>query len=69
MGLGNSVIMSLIDVVIFVIIEWLGRRNNYAIESFLVNKPTPLRWAMYYAFIIAIVLSYGEKQDFIYFQF
>ena len=54
---------------IFIIIEWLGRKNQYAIESFLVNKPTPIRWAMYYAFIIAIVLSFGEKQDFIYFQF
>jgi D-alanyl-lipoteichoic acid acyltransferase DltB (MBOAT superfamily) len=54
---------------IFITIEWFGRRNQYAIQSFLVNNNVALRWSMYYAIIIAIILSFGEKQDFIYFQF
>ena len=61
--------VAIIIVAVFVCIEWLGRKSQYAIENFLTTKPTALRWTMYYAFIIAIILSFGEKQDFIYFQF
>jgi len=56
-------------VIVFVILEWIGRRNQYAIQSFLTKQNIALRWSMYYAIIIAIILSVGEKQEFIYFQF
>lgn len=59
----------IILVLVFVILEWLGRKNQYAIQSFLTKQNVALRWSMYYALIIAIILSVGEKQEFIYFQF
>ena len=65
----DTYIYELLFVAIFCIIEWLGRKNQYAIESFFVKNNVVFRWGMYYAFVIAIILCSGEKQEFIYFQF
>ena len=56
-------------IVFFLIIEWLGRENNYAIEKFGMNKPKVVRWAFYYVLVFAIFYFGGEEQQFIYFQF
>jgi D-alanyl-lipoteichoic acid acyltransferase DltB (MBOAT superfamily) len=54
--------------VILIIVEWFGRKNQYAIEKIPV-KNTALRWSIYFI-IIALILNYSEKQNaFIYFQF
>lgn len=50
-------------------IEWIGRRNEYAIEKFANKAPTLVRWTMYLTLIISIYLFAGEEQEFIYFQF
>lgn len=55
--------------ILFLIIEWLGRENQFAIASLGRNWSKPLRWAMYYSIIILIYLYKGSKQQFIYFQF
>jgi D-alanyl-lipoteichoic acid acyltransferase DltB (MBOAT superfamily) len=54
---------------IFIAIEWLGRDGKYAIEHLGVKWSVPLRYAMYYAIIIAIFWFGGKEQQFIYFQF
>jgi D-alanyl-lipoteichoic acid acyltransferase DltB (MBOAT superfamily) len=59
----------LLLIVVFVIIEWIGREQHYAIEHFGLKWPRPLRWGIYYCIIIAIFYFAGEKQQFIYFQF
>jgi D-alanyl-lipoteichoic acid acyltransferase DltB (MBOAT superfamily) len=59
----------LLLIVVFVIIEWFGREQHYAIEHFGLKWPRPFRWAVYYSIIIAIFYFAGEKQQFIYFQF
>tara|TARA_R110002049_G_scaffold280923_1_gene460379 strand:+ start:6554 stop:8005 length:1452 start_codon:yes stop_codon:yes gene_type:complete len=54
----------------FILIEWIGRRQQYAIEVFGFNWPKPLRLLMYYVITISII--WGSKSpggDFIYFQF
>jgi len=56
-------------VMIFVIIEWLGREGQYAISNLGINWKRPLRYAMYYAIIIVIFWFGGKEQQFIYFQF
>jgi alginate O-acetyltransferase complex protein AlgI len=56
-------------IAIFVLIEWFGREQQFAIQNLGAKWKRPLRYAMYYAIIIAI-FWFGEKeQQFIYFQF
>ena len=54
---------------ILMIAEWIGREDQYALESLGVNWGRPFRYAMYYAIIFAIFWFRGEEQQFIYFQF
>ncbi|MFZ4414795.1 MAG: MBOAT family O-acyltransferase [Bacteroidales bacterium] len=56
-------------IVLFTIIEWLGREHQYAIAHFGLIRRKPLRWAVYYAIIFAIFYFGGKEQQFIYFQF
>jgi alginate O-acetyltransferase complex protein AlgI len=62
-------IVLIISVVLFLIIEWSGKGQKYAIENLGISFPKPLRWFVYYFIIIIILLLSGQKQEFIYFQF
>lgn len=53
----------------FLIIEWLGRDQEYAIARLGLKWYRPVRWAMYYGIILAIFYFAGKEQQFIYFQF
>ncbi|GAL81823.1 probable poly(beta-D-mannuronate) O-acetylase [Algibacter lectus] len=54
---------------LFVLIEWLGRRQKHTLEVLLLNNSRSVRWA-FYLFVIACVFILGGKdQAFIYFQF
>lgn len=57
-------------IVVFMIIEWWGRQEQYAIAKLELrwNKPF-FRYAFYYAIIIALFWFGGKEQQFIYFQF
>lgn len=55
--------------ILFVIIEWLGREQQYAIARLGLKWYKPLRWALYYAIIFTIFHFTGKEQQFIYFQF
>lgn len=65
----NKVLLTGLFIVVFTIIEWLGRENQYAIQKMGLNWKPIYRYAFYYALIIAIFLAGGEEQEFIYFQF
>ena len=56
-------------IIFFVIIEWFGREEEYAIAKFGIKWLRPFRWAMYYSLVIAIFYSADKPQKFIYFQF
>ena len=56
-------------VLIFVLIEWIGKEGQYAISQIGTKCKLPLRYAMYYAIIVAIFWFGGQEQQFIYFQF
>ncbi|MNQ30930.1 Peptidoglycan O-acetyltransferase [compost metagenome] len=58
----------LILLFVFVLIEWLGREEQFAIAN-MIKWKSPLRYALYYIIIVAIFVFSGEKQQFIYFQF
>lgn len=56
-------------IVLFFIIEWLGRDQQYALARLRLKLPQPVRWAVYYL-LIFVIFAYVEKhQQFIYFQF
>jgi len=56
-------------VIVFVIIEWIGREEQYAIASIFKNKHRVFRLALYYTILILIFIFAGVNQQFIYFQF
>tara|TARA_R110000787_G_C13422016_1_gene444939 strand:+ start:243 stop:1682 length:1440 start_codon:yes stop_codon:yes gene_type:complete len=56
-------------ILFFIIIEWLGRESDYAIENIKNKFNLITRWSFYLILIILIGLYKGENQQFIYFQF
>ena len=68
-GLKTHPAVAIVLVFIFMIIEWLGREEQYALASFGNRWYKPVRWSFYYILIIAIFVFIGKEQQFIYFQF
>jgi len=56
-------------ILFFLMVEWRGREQQYALARFGVNWYKPVRWTMYYFLITAIFLFTGKEHQFIYFQF
>ncbi|MBP6411175.1 MAG: MBOAT family protein, partial [Pseudarcicella sp.] len=54
---------------IFMLIEWIGREREFAIEYLGSKLPKAIRWAIYYAISHAVIIYAGSGQQFIYFQF
>jgi len=60
----------LVLIILFLLVEWIGRSKNYAIETFLIKKSKVLRWAFYMVVVMLIfIYSNNSQQEFIYFQF
>ncbi len=59
----------LLLIILFLLIEWLGRENQFAIQYIGIKWKRPIRVATYYFLIIAILWFGGNEQEFIYFQF
>lgn len=60
---------TIILVILFVLVEWKGREGEHAIAQIGIKWKRPIRYAFYYAIIIAIFWFGGKEQQFIYFQF
>ena len=58
-----------IFIAVFIIIEWVGREQEYALANFGFGWQKPVRWAAYYTLVLAIFYFAGSEQKFIYFQF
>jgi len=56
-------------ITVFMIIEWMGRENQYALENVSITFSRPVRWAVYYSIVLMIFIFAGQGQTFIYFQF
>ena len=63
-----ALIISLI-LILFIIIEWLGREHQYAIAHLGNNWPRAIRWSLYLGIVSTLFLFTGKEQIFIYFQF
>lgn len=54
---------------VFIIIEWLGREQQFAIATFGEKKSKTIRWFFYYAIVLTTLYFASDEQEFIYFQF
>jgi hypothetical protein len=65
---GSAITLALI--VVFVLVEWAGREDEYAIANLGQKSPLVIRWSLYSLILLGIVL-YGQTlgTPFIYFQF
>ena len=66
---GTIFISALEWILFFVLIEWVGRENRYAIEKLTTKWNIVLRWLFYYGLVIIIILNISKPEEFIYFQF
>ncbi|NND63344.1 MAG: MBOAT family protein [Flavobacteriaceae bacterium] len=53
----------------FLIVEWMGRKQEYALENLWTDKPKWFQFGFYYVLTIIVFLFGGNPQEFIYFQF
>lgn len=54
---------------VFLLIEWMGRNNRYALEQLGLQQPRVFRWSFYLCIAVVVMLHHGEEVPFIYFQF
>ena len=59
----------LLFIVFFIVVEWLGREEEFALNKFGLNWPKPIRHGFYMLLITSIFLFSTKEQQFIYFQF
>lgn len=59
----------LIMIAVFMVIEWAGREEAFAIAKLGLNWIRPLRYGLYYSLLLVIIWHWGQEQEFIYFQF
>ena len=60
----------LLLIIVFMFLEWVGRKQEYAIEVLFLKQSKVLRWSFYMVIIALIfVFNTAVQQEFIYFQF
>lgn len=67
-GKGNALLLTVM-ITIFMMVEWFGREDQYAIEKLSLRFKKPVRLAFYYSIIFFIFYFTGKPQEFFYFQF
>lgn len=60
---------TIIHLVLFILIEWVQRKKQHALQFINFDSPIILRWGIYYVVLIAVFQLGGSQQEFIYFQF
>jgi alginate O-acetyltransferase complex protein AlgI len=66
---GSLAIPTVILIVVFMLIEWIGREEQFAIQRIGIKWSKPMRYLFYYSIVMAIFWFGGKEQEFIYFQF
>jgi D-alanyl-lipoteichoic acid acyltransferase DltB (MBOAT superfamily) len=59
----------IVIILLFVLIEWLGREGEFAIEKLGLDWKKIWRLIFYIHIALLLLLFSGSKQEFIYFQF
>lgn len=61
--------ITILLIIAFLVIEWIGRDQQFALQKLGVQWKKPFRHALYYSIVITIFWFAGKEQEFIYFQF
>lgn len=56
-------------ITLFMLVEWVGRKGNYAIENLGQAWHKVFRYSLYYSLILSLFYFAGKEEQFIYFQF
>ncbi len=67
-GLYKALVTSIL-IIFFIILEWIGRENDFAIQKFGFGWRRSYRWMFYLAVVFFIFYFAGKEQVFIYFNF
>ena len=66
----RSSYLTLAFITMFVLVEWIGREGQYALENLGRSWPRIGRWALYLSLIFVLgMFMRSEETPFIYFQF
>jgi alginate O-acetyltransferase complex protein AlgI len=65
----RTALITLIIISIFILVEWSGRNEQYAIAKLGFEWNPYLRRSFYFLIMLLITLFLGKEQQFIYFQF
>ena len=60
---------AILFIVVLLIVEWLQRNKQHALQIDGTISSRPLRWSIYYGLIVVIITMAGKQTQFIYFQF
>jgi alginate O-acetyltransferase complex protein AlgI len=53
----------------FILVEWVGREHQFAIQNLGLKWRRSFRYLMYYGIVLMLFYFGGKEQEFIYFQF
>lgn len=59
----------LLTLLVFIILEWIGRTAPHPLAHLAIGWPRPLRITLYMVLVLLLVYFAGTPQEFIYFQF
>ena len=62
-------VTTMIFVVVFILLEWIGREQQFALAKIGYKWNRLLRWSLYFVILLSILFYNGKQQEFIYFQF
>ncbi|HSO87116.1 MAG TPA: MBOAT family O-acyltransferase [Draconibacterium sp.] len=68
LGIKKAAIL-VIFIIVFLLVEWIGREQQYAIKTIVSGWKKPFQWSFYYLIVMIIFLFGSTSQEFIYFQF
>lgn len=68
-GNWESFVIIFLLLLFFLIIEWNGREQKYAIANIGSEKSKIYRWSFYYFVLLLVLFFAGAAEEFIYFQF
>lgn len=66
----TTAISTMVLIPLFLLVEWFGREDNYALQRIGSNFKRPMRYLAYY-FLVLLIMYFGNfnENQFIYFQF
>jgi len=65
----KEAVLLFILLTIFIVIEWIGREQPFALAKITLQWKRPFRWFFYFMILSLIFVMAGKEQQFIYFQF